>query len=98
MAVLSIDAGTTGVTALLVDDAARVIARGYREFPQHFPSDGGGAGAAWVEHDPGEIWSATLEATREALASSPEAPTALGITNQRETVCFWDRETLGSAR
>ena len=92
MAVLSLDAGTTGVTALLVDDQARVIARGYREFPQHFPSDG------WVEHDPGEIWAATLEATREALAASPEQPTAIGITNQRETVCFWDRETLGSAR
>ena len=92
MAVLSIDAGTTGVTAILVDSAARVIATGYREFPQHFPQDG------WVEHDPGEIWSATLEAVRETLASSPESPTAVGITNQRETVCFWDRETLGSAR
>ena len=92
MAVLSIDAGTTGVTALLVDRDARVIAKGYREFAQHFPEDG------WVEHDPGEIWSATLEATREALAATGEAPTAIGITNQRETVCFWDRETLGSAR
>ena len=98
MAVLSIDAGTTGVTALLVDRDARVIAKGYREFPQHFPNDGGDASAAWVEHDPGEIWAATLEATREALAATPEAPTAIGITNQRETVCFWDRETLGSAR
>ena len=97
MAVLSIDAGTTGVTALIVDQHARILARGYREFPQHFPSDGG-SGAAWVEHDPGEIWAATLEATREALAASPEGPTALGITNQRETVCFWDRDTLGSPR
>lgn len=97
MAVLSIDAGTTGVTALLVDRQARVIARGYREFPQHFPGEGG-ANAAWVEHDPGEIWAATLEATRDALAASPEPPTAIGITNQRETVCFWDRETLGAVR
>ena len=92
MAILSLDCGTTGVTALLVGADARVLARGYREFPQHFPHDG------WVEHDPGEIWAATLEATREALAASPEAPTAVGITNQRETVCFWDRETLGASR
>jgi len=92
MAILSIDCGTTGVTALIVSADARVVAQGYREFAQHFPADG------WVEHDPGEIWAATLEATRSALADSPEAPTAVGITNQRETVCFWDRETLGSPR
>ena len=92
MAILSLDCGTTGVTALLVGADARVLARGYREFPQHFPHDG------WVEHDPGEIWAATLDATRAALAASPEAPTAVGITNQRETVCFWDRETLGASR
>ncbi|MEY2964989.1 MAG: glycerol kinase GlpK, partial [Actinomycetota bacterium] len=92
MAILSLDCGTTGVTALIVGADATILARGYREFPQHFPEDG------WVEHDAGEIWAATLEATREALAASPEAPTAVGITNQRETVCFWDRETLGSPR
>lgn len=92
MAILSLDCGTTGVTALVVGPDTRILARGYREFPQHFPEDG------WVEHDPGEIWAATLAATREALAGSPIAPTAVGITNQRETVCFWDRETLGSAR
>ena len=92
MTILSIDAGTTGVTALIVDRDTRIVARGYREFPQHFPQDG------WVEHDPGEIWTATLGATQDALAAAPEPPTAIGITNQRETVCFWDRETLGSAR
>jgi glycerol kinase len=92
MAILSLDCGTTGVTALIVGTDARILARGYREFPQHFPADG------WVEHDPGEIWAATLEATREALAASPQPPDAVGITNQRETVCFWDRETLGAPR
>lgn len=92
MAILALDAGTTGVTALVVGDDAHVLARGYSEFPQHFPADG------WVEHDLGEIWSATLAATGAALASSPESITAVGITNQRETVCFWDRETLGAPR
>jgi len=92
MAILALDAGTTGVTALVVGSDTAVLARGYAEFPQHFPADG------WVEHDPGEIWSATLAATGAALAASPEPISAVGITNQRETVCFWDRETLGAPR
>ena len=91
-AILSIDAGTTGITVLVVDSSASVIAQGYREFPQHFPADG------WVEHDLSELWSATLAATRAALASTDATITAIGITNQRETVCFWDRETLGAPR
>jgi glycerol kinase len=92
MAVLSLDAGTTGVTALVVGGDGIVLARGYSEFAQHFPADG------YVEHEPADIWSATLAATGAALASSPESITAVGITNQRETVCFWDTETLGSPR
>ena len=46
MAILSIDAGTTGVTALVVNDAGEIVSRGYQEFPQHFPNPG------WVEHEP----------------------------------------------
>lgn len=96
MTILAIDAGTTGVTALLVSADARVVARGYSEFAQHFPADG------WVEHDPNEIWAATLVALDQVLQSAAVAehgaPTAVGITNQRETVVLWDRETLGSAR
>lgn len=90
--VLAIDAGTTGVTALLVDHSAKVIARGYREFPQHFPDDG------WVEHDLNEIWSATLGAAQDIVVGRESAIIAVGITNQRETLAMWDRETLGSAR
>lgn len=92
MSVLAVDLGTTGVTALLVGTDGSVLARGYQEFPQHFPH------AGWVEHEPEEIWQATLAACREALASGAEAPTAVGVTNQRETAVLWDRETLGSAR
>ena len=93
MSVLAIDAGTTGVTALVVEHDGRISARGYQEFAQHFPRPG------WVEHAPEEIWQATLEATREALqATDAEAVRAIGITNQRETILLWDRETLGSPR
>ncbi|MEC9180591.1 MAG: FGGY family carbohydrate kinase, partial [Actinomycetota bacterium] len=52
--ILSIDAGTTGVTALVVDASAQVVASGYREFEQHFPA------SDRVEHDLGEVWSATI--------------------------------------
>jgi glycerol kinase len=90
--VLAIDAGTTGVTALVVDDRGDVVARGYREFAQHFPSPG------WVEHDPGEIWHAVLAACRTALASAPESPVCVGVTDQRETAVLWDRETLRAPR
>jgi glycerol kinase len=96
MSVLAIDAGTTGVTALVVTPEGTVAARGYQEFQQHFPRPG------WVEHSPEEIWAATLAATHQAVSSYDAQGqgrlTALGITNQRETVLLWDRETLGSPR
>jgi glycerol kinase len=88
---LAIDAGTTGITALIIGEDAGVAARGYREFPQHFPQPG------WVEHDAEEIWDATMSAVRAALdAGGIQARdlTAIGITNQRETTVIWDRETL----
>jgi glycerol kinase len=82
--ILAIDQGTTGTTCLLVDDELEIRGRGYAELPQHFPKPG------WVEHDPREIWRSVLEAAERALV---ETPTAIGITNQRETTIVWDRRT-----
>ena len=81
--VVAIDAGTTGVRALVVDEEARVTDIAYRELTQHFPRPG------WVEHDPGEIWSAveaTLAEVGGRLAQASERAAAIGITNQRETL------------
>ena len=89
-AVLALDQGTTGSTALVVDGGGRVLGRGYHELTQHFPE------AGWVEHDPEEIWTITLAAGRDALAASRVAAAdvvAIGITNQRETAVLWDRRT-----
>ena len=72
MSVLVIDAGTTGVTALVVGQDATVQSRGYREFPQHFPQPG------WVEHRLDEIWAATLGAAQDALGGAVEPPTCIG--------------------
>ncbi len=86
--ILALDQGTTGSTALVIHQDGRVLARGYREFTQHFPQPG------WVEHDPDEIFRVTIEAAREAVAGAGEMPVGIGITNQRETVVVWDRATL----
>jgi glycerol kinase len=84
--VLSIDAGTTGITVLAVGEDARIHATGYCEFPQYFPQPG------WVEHDADEIWAATCEAAQDALAQIDRGDlVAVGITNQRETVVIWER-------
>ena len=90
---VAIDAGTTGVRALVVDEHARVVDVAYRELTQHFPKPG------WVEHDPDEIWGAvraTLAEVGSRLAGArpgPEPVAAIGITNQRETLVAFDRRT-----
>ena len=65
----------------------RVLGRGYRELTQYFPKPGE------VEHDPEEIFRVAVQAARDAIQQSKVAPVALGITNQRETVCVWERTT-----
>jgi glycerol kinase len=92
VSVLAIDAGTTGVTALVITEDGRIAARGYEEFAQHFPRPG------WVEHEPEQIWQATLSSCKQALDAAKDRPTAIGITNQRETAVLWDRRTLASPR
>jgi glycerol kinase len=88
--ILAIDQGTTGSTCLVFDEQAEPIGRSYREITQHFPQPG------WVEHDPREIWEVTAAVAGEALDDAGVRPgelTAVGITNQRETVCVWDPAT-----
>jgi glycerol kinase len=93
MSVLAVDAGTTGVTALVVTEEGLVSGRGYQEFRQYFPEPG------WVEHLPEDIWQATLAASRQALTQAGDPPVrSLGITNQRETAVVWDRVTLAAPR
>src|SRR4051812_18469060 len=85
--VLAIDQGTTGTTALVIAADGRIAGRGYQEITQHYPAPG------WVEHDADEILERTLVAAREAIAASGVRPDVIGITNQRETVVVWHRDT-----
>ena len=90
MTILAIDQGTTSTRAILYDVDSNVLGKAQRELPQIYPRPG------WVEHDPEEIWAATLAVCRDAIAASGRAPSdvaAIGVTNQRETTIVWDRET-----
>jgi glycerol kinase len=88
--ILAIDQGTTATTCFVFDERAEPIARASRELTQSFPRPG------WVEHDPREIWALTQAVAGEALDGAGVVEgelTAVGITNQRETVCVWDPVT-----
>ncbi|MDP1793467.1 MAG: glycerol kinase GlpK [Acidimicrobiales bacterium] len=85
--VLSIDAGTTGVRAFVIDETGKPVDVAYREFTQYFPQPG------WVEHDATEIWRA-VQATMAEVRGRLDGPVAaIGITNQRETLVIWDKAT-----
>lgn len=89
-AVLSLDQGTTSSRAILFDRDLATLGKAQHEFAQHFPQTG------WVEHDASEIWKTQLLAAEQALEKSGldvSEVAALGVTNQRETVVLWDRET-----
>lgn len=88
--ILAIDQGTTSSRAIVFDGARKIVGVGQKEFTQIFPQDG------WVEHDPEEIWESVLWSIKTALSEAKigaDAIAAIGITNQRETVVIWDRET-----
>jgi glycerol kinase len=80
---LAVDQGTTSSRAILFDNDAKPVAIAQEEFPQHYPQPG------WVEHDAEDIWVSTLRVMKQAMEAGD--PSAIGITNQRETVVIWDR-------
>ncbi len=89
-ALLAIDQGTTGTTALVMDERGRTLGRATVELPQHYPQPG------WVEHDADEIWETVVVAIGRATAEAGlvgSAIDAVGLTNQRETVLLWERRT-----
>lgn len=88
--VLAIDQGTTSSRAIVFDGQFSIKGVGQQEFDQHFPRSG------WVEHEASDLWRTTEATVRIALADaglSARDIAAIGITNQRETVVLWDRET-----
>jgi len=88
--ILSLDAGTTSVRAIIFDQEGQVRAVAQKEIRQIYPKPG------WVEQDPQEIWFTQITVAVEALGRARIKPSdfaGLGITNQRETTVVWDRKT-----
>ena len=88
--VLAIDQGTTSSRAIVFDENMKIAGVGQKEFTQIFPKSG------WVEHDPEEIWGSVVLTIRQAIREAGVRAadiSAIGITNQRETVVVWERET-----
>lgn len=88
--ILAIDQGTTGSTAVLIDKNLRVYGSVNESYPQHYPH------AGWVEHDPEDIWRSVRSVVTKIFERShidPADVKAIGITNQRETVLGWERDT-----
>lgn len=88
--ILALDQGTTSSRAVVFNKKVEKIASAQREFPQYFPHPG------WVEHDPEDIFTSQLSVMKEAVMRaniSSEQIEAIGITNQRETVILWDKNT-----
>ena len=86
--ILAIDQGTTGSTALLMNHDLEVVAEASQDFPQHFPKPG------WVEHDLEDIWASVVATVGKVIQNiDAKKIAAIGITNQRETLCLWDKKT-----
>jgi glycerol kinase len=87
--VLAIDQGTSGTTCLVAGVDGTIHGRGHAEVAVRYPRDG------WVEQDPEQLWQSVLAAARTAIdAAGDPAPVAVGITNQRETVVVFERDSL----
>jgi glycerol kinase len=88
--IIALDQGTTSSRAVVFNRAGEIVAIRNKALNQFYPRPG------WVEHDPLEIWEGQLEVLQQVLSESgiPAGDIdCIGITNQRETVVVWDRET-----
>jgi glycerol kinase len=86
--ILAIDQGTTNTKAIVVDRDSRILARASVPVEIAFPKP------AWVEQNPVAIWEGVESVIDSCLKQiAPDVPNILGISNQRETVLIWDRQT-----
>ncbi len=88
--IISIDSGTTSVRTLIIDQQTNVYSLAQKEFTQYFPHLG------WVEHDADELYASQFSTMVQAMQQKnlkAEQIEAIGITNQRETIVIWDKNT-----
>ena len=88
--ILALDEGTTSARSILFDKDMNIVSMSQQEFPQIYPHPG------WVEQDPMRIYATQYSSLTECIAKSgvsPDEIAGIGITNQRETVIVWDKNT-----
>ncbi len=88
--ILSIDQGTTSTRSIIFNDNFEIVSSDQLEFKQYFPKDG------CVEHDPQEIFNTVLQTAQNVIKKAKINSSqilSIGITNQRETVVIWDKDT-----
>ncbi|MEZ5468620.1 MAG: glycerol kinase GlpK [Lysobacterales bacterium] len=88
--ILALDQGTSSSRSLLIDDRARIVASHSEAFDCDYPQPG------WVEVDADRLWQTQLSSIRSVLAQAQlraEAISAIGLTNQRETIVAWDKRS-----
>ena len=88
--ILGIDQGTTRIKVSIFNHKAELIASSAKEIQRYYPQPG------WVEQDPEEIMSITLQVIGEVFKNArtiPEEIEAIGITNQTQTTIFWNKYT-----
>ena len=88
--ILSVEQGTTGTRASVVDHSGQILWTTYKEVPQIYPRPG------WVEQDPLLITESVFQTIEDLLDDyevSPNEIRGLGLTNQRETTILWNKET-----
>ena len=88
--IASLDQGTSSTRCMIFDKSGAVIAIAQKEHQQFTPQ------AGWVEHDAAVIWQNTESVIAQALSAaaiSPNQISAIGLTNQRETIVAWDAKT-----
>ncbi|MGI5173257.1 glycerol kinase GlpK [Treponema sp. OMZ 840] len=92
--ILALDQGTTGSRCILYDSNAVPLLASSREFTQYYPQPG------WVEHDAEELFQCQLDVMKDVVKKAEQSLgiaasdiAAAGITNQRETVVLWEKET-----
>lgn len=88
--IVAIDQGTTSTRSIVFNQHIEPVATVQKEFKQYFPKSG------WVEHDPQDLWQSSLQTLAQAVEKANltvKDIAAIGITNQRETIVVWERET-----
>ncbi|MBQ7352294.1 MAG: glycerol kinase GlpK [Clostridia bacterium] len=89
--ILGLDEGTTSARTLVYDAKEnKIINITNEKFKQYFPKSG------WVEHDANEIWEVMQRTLNKAIKDSQiktDEIIGLGITNQRESIVAWNKDT-----